>query len=244
MGRASVKIRYSSAGLSTLRIFYALRAFLPKKSYNKIWNFVNDLPSDCEYKHRERLAGGETVRHDTENLLIWRINHWNDRKAANDLVEKYYREIYAFTYRQTLEKQLAMDLTQEIFISALQSLGGYEAEKGSFRTWLYRIASRRVADYFRSRCYRFGKLTQPMDDGLPPRDDLIFDRLEEKESARLVLEQIGTFDGVTQQILRLRLFSEQTFPQIAQTVCLPEGTAKSRYYAAVRKIRGELEGLV
>lgn len=182
------------------------------------------------------------MRPNTDAFLVWRISRWNDRGAANDLVEKHYREMYAFTYRQTLEKQLAMDLTQEIFISVLQSVDGFNPKKGSFRTWMYRIASRRVADYYRSRCYRMGRLMQPIDDELPPRDDTLAARLEDRETAHMVLEQIGTFDEVTQQILRLRLFAEQTFPQIAQAVRLPEGTVKSRYYAAVEKIRGELEG--
>ena len=181
------------------------------------------------------------MRPNSDSFLVWRISRWNDRKAANDLVEKYYREIYAFTYRQTLEKQLALDLTQEIFISVLQSAGGFEPKKGSFRTWLYRIASRRLADYYRSRFYRMGKLMQPLDDELLPNDDSLVSKLENRDSARMVLEQIGTFDDVTQQILRLRLFAEQTFPQIAQAVRLPEGTVKGRYYTAVEKIRGELE---
>ena len=182
------------------------------------------------------------VRPETDNFLVWRISRWNDRKAANNLVEKYYREIYAFTYRQTVEKQLAMDLTQEIFISVLRSLESFDPKKASFRTWLYRIASRRVADYYRSRAYRMGKLMQPIDNELPQEDDMLAARLEDRESARMVLEQIGTFNEVTQQILRLRLFAEQTFPQIAQTVQLPEGTVKSRYHAAVGKIRRKLEG--
>lgn len=182
------------------------------------------------------------VRTDTDAFLVWRITRWNDRKAANNLVERYYDEIYVFAYRQTLEKQLAMDLTQEIFISVLRSVGNYRPKMASFRTWLYRIASRRVSDYFRSRCCRFGKLMQPLDEEILSCDKPIYSRLEEKESARMVLERIGTFDGVTHQILRLRLFAEQPFGQIAQAVDLPEGTVKSRYYAAVRKIRGELEG--
>lgn len=182
------------------------------------------------------------MRPETDNFLVWRISRWNDRKAANDLVEKYYREIYAFTYRQTMEKQLAMDLTQEIFISMLRSVGGFDPKKGSFRTWLYRVSSRRIADYYRSRFYRMGRLMQPIDSEPPPDDGMLAARLEDRESARAVLTQIGTFDGVTQQILRLRLFAEQTFPQIAKAVQMPEGTVKSRYHAAVRKIRRELEG--
>ena len=34
-------------------------------------------------------------------------------------VMKYYREIYAFVYKQTTDVELSMDLTQNIFISVL-----------------------------------------------------------------------------------------------------------------------------
>lgn len=174
--------------------------------------------------------------------LLLRIRLWNDRKAADQLVEKYYREIYAYAYRQTLEKQLAMDLTQEIFISVLQSTGHYDAKKASFRTWLYRIASRRIADYFRSRCYRSQKMTDALDEeNLLPQECSFESRLEQKETAALVLREIETFDGTTQQILRLKLFSEANFPQIAQIVFMPESTVKSRYYTAVKKIQKRLE---
>lgn len=56
----------------------------------------------------------------TDNQLIRRIKKKQDKKAADELIRRYYREIYAFTYRQTGERELALDLTQEIFITVLQ----------------------------------------------------------------------------------------------------------------------------
>lgn len=41
---------------------------------------------------------------DAETRLIWRIRHRNDQKAAYELVEKHYQEIYTYAYRQTLDK--------------------------------------------------------------------------------------------------------------------------------------------
>lgn len=55
----------------------------------------------------------------TDNQLIRRIKKKQDKKAADELIRRYYREIYAFTYRQTGERELALDLTQEIFITVL-----------------------------------------------------------------------------------------------------------------------------
>ena len=75
----------------------------------------------------------------TDNQLIRRIKKKQDKKAADELIRRYYREIYAFTYRQTGERELALDLTQEIFITVLQGIYAFDEKKAGFRTWAYRL---------------------------------------------------------------------------------------------------------
>lgn len=48
--------------------------------------------------------------------LSKRIQRHNDRKAADELFERYYHEIYVYTFRQCGERELTMDLTY-IYIS-------------------------------------------------------------------------------------------------------------------------------
>lgn len=54
-------------------------------------------------------------------------------------------------YRQTGNKEDSLDLTQEIFISVLRSIKTYRADKASFRTWLYRIATNKIIDQRRKQ---------------------------------------------------------------------------------------------
>ena len=82
----------------------------------------------------------------TDNQLIRRIKKKQDKKAADELIRRYYREIYAFTYRQTGERELALDLTQEIFITVLQGIYALDEKKAGFLTWAYRVAANRVTD--------------------------------------------------------------------------------------------------
>ena len=88
---------------------------------------------------------------------IKKIKRNASESAANELVSKYYKEMYAFIYKQTLDAELSLDLTQEIFISALQSITNYDSKKASFRTWLYKLASNRLVDYYRSKSYRYAQ---------------------------------------------------------------------------------------
>lgn len=44
-----------------------------------------------------------------------------------------------------------------------------------------------------------------------------------------------------QSILRLRFYGEKSFREIAEILSLPEGTVRTRYYAAVRTLRKEAD---
>ena len=60
-----------------------------------------------------------------EEKLIRKILRRGDRKAAGELVERYYDDIFYFVARQTGEsRETVLDVTQDIFVSMLSSLSG------------------------------------------------------------------------------------------------------------------------
>ena len=60
---------------------------------------------------------------DKEKKWISDVKTGDARESAGKLIEKYYKEIYAFVYRQCGNKDDAMDLTQDTFTSFLTSTG-------------------------------------------------------------------------------------------------------------------------
>jgi RNA polymerase sigma-70 factor (ECF subfamily) len=63
-----------------------------------------------------------------------------DPRAAEELVERTYRRIYALLHRLTGgDAELAADLTQETYRKAWSALGGFDG-RAQFSTWLHRIA--------------------------------------------------------------------------------------------------------
>ena len=101
---------------------------------------------------------------DRERYWIREIQKRRSPEAGNQLIKKYYREIYGYVYKQCFNRELAMDLTQEIFLSLLKSIEDYDASRSSFRTWLYRIATNRIVDYYRSRYYRYTQIKEPLEE--------------------------------------------------------------------------------
>lgn len=171
-----------------------------------------------------------------EQLLLRRIKHRQDKKAADMLIRKYYDEIYAYVYRQFGEKQKAMDITQDIFLSMLQTVWNYDSKKAKFRTWLYSIATHKVVDFYRRSEYR--KELQSIDVALPIAMEFDLEgEVTNKELVEQIFEYLRTQDTCLEKIFRLKFYSEYTFSQIGQVLGIPESTVKTKYYMAIKKIK-------
>ncbi|MDO3413313.1 RNA polymerase sigma factor [Saccharibacillus sp. CPCC 101409] len=175
-----------------------------------------------------------------ELRLIKQIRRNGDRAAADRLVRHYYDDMYRFVRRQVSSDDIALDLTQEIFISMLRSIGHYDARGGaSFRTWLHRIAANKLIDWYRSRAYRNGAATITLDE-TEPVDESDFTRLlESGELVEQVFAFVGEMPPDTQKIFRLHLFGGYTFREIAGITDLAEGSVKSRYYRLIQRLGKE-----
>lgn len=172
-----------------------------------------------------------------ENKLIKQIKIKGSRKDANELISKYYKEIYTYVYKQTVDKEMSMDLTQEIFINMLKSINTYDEKKASFRTWLYKISTYKIIDYYRSKHYKYMKISINIDDVNICDDGDIFICMEYKEDIQKIIKTVDKFDELLQQIFRLKIFAEYTFLEISKILELPESTVKTKYYSLIRKIK-------
>jgi len=182
--------------------------------------------------------------------LVRRVKKKNDRRAAEQLIEMYYREIYAYVYKQLGNKENTMDITQEIFISMLQSIWSYDHEKASFRTWLYRIATHRIADYFRASRFRkeFSEvsleyLKWQSTESWDKAGNIDIERdIASRQEAEEILKILREKDILLEEIFRLRFFGEYTFEEIAESLEMPISTVKTKYYGAIRQMRRDMKG--
>jgi len=175
-----------------------------------------------------------------EQRLIKKIQK-GDRASADALVRLYYDEIFGFIRKQTASEDVALDLTQEIFISLLKSINRYDPKKGAgFRTWLYKIATDKTIDYFRSHAARSVE-TLSLDDVEPIDETDFTKRIEDEDFTMRVCAYVGKFPADTQKIFRLYIFGGYTFAEIAEGLHMAEGSVKSKYYRLLNKLRGEFD---
>ncbi|NDV61421.1 sigma-70 family RNA polymerase sigma factor [Puniceicoccales bacterium CK1056] len=68
----------------------------------------------------------------------------------SSLARQFYEPVYRFILRQAPTAEDAADLTQETFIRAQKNFGRFDPER-EFAPWLFTIARRTVADFYRQR---------------------------------------------------------------------------------------------
>lgn len=71
-----------------------------------------------------------------------------DREAFSKIVDLYYKEIFGYIYKRTLDKEISKDLTQETFLKALKYLSSYKG-KAPLTAWLLKIATNAINEHYR-----------------------------------------------------------------------------------------------
>ena len=176
-----------------------------------------------------------------ENRTIRAVQRKADRAAADFLVRQYYDEILGFMRKQTRHPEDALDLTQETFISMLRTIKTYDPKRGAgFRTWLYRVAAHKAADFFRARAVRITD-SVPLTEAEPAAEVDLIARLADKELCGRILNVVDAMPVETQAVFRLRVFGDCTFPQIAATLHMKENSVKSKYHRLLTLLRKEFE---
>ena len=172
--------------------------------------------------------------------LIKLVQKRADKAAADNLIRKYYDEIFRYAYRQTADKHAALDLAQGIFVAMLKAIAKYDPKKAGFRTWLYRIATNKIIDHHRSRSVIQNKILNLDDVEIPDESDFTR-QMENSDLAFKIQAYAGTFEADAQRIFRLKVFGEYTFTEIAKMVEMPEPTVKTKFYRILKSIRKEFQ---
>ena len=93
----------------------------------------------------------------TRSSLLSRVRHLSDVESWRVFHAQYERLVFQVCLKAGLKKEDAEDVAQEALAAVAAQMPEFRLDraKGSFRGWLYRITSNKVADFLR-RKYREG----------------------------------------------------------------------------------------
>ena len=173
-----------------------------------------------------------------------------DEDSFRILVERHSPRIFNIIYRTTKDRNLAEDLSQEVFLRMYRFLGGFKKES-RFSTWLYRLTVNVCFNAQRKRKEepKVVILSQQVGDvgsnpGTRELEDESFSpqkTLEKEELARKIKSAIDSLPEVLKMTFILREFEDLPYKELAKVLRCSQGTIKSRLCRAREALRQKLE---
>lgn len=166
-----------------------------------------------------------------------------DIGALEALYDRYGSLVFSVGLRVLLDRQLAEDVTQEVFLRLWRRPWAYNPERGRFVSWLMSVTRNRAIDERRRLTRRAVEDSQ--DDGLPELPDVghFMDPLaeavlaDERRAVRAALEQLPV---AQRQVLELAYFAGLSQTEIAARTGDALGTVKTRVRLGMQKLRALL----
>ncbi len=170
-----------------------------------------------------------------ESLIAKALN--GDQGAWQQLVNRHQAALFYFGLRLLGSHEDANDLLQDVLMVLCRNLGQYRGDS-SFKSWLFGIANYRAMDMLRRRKYSEddAALSELADD-----TDSLPEQLSRHRQQRQIQQQLRRLPPEQRLVLELKFYQQFTFDEIASQLALSSNTVKSRFYAALDKMRLQLE---
>jgi RNA polymerase sigma-70 factor, ECF subfamily len=171
-----------------------------------------------------------------EKELVQRAKH--DASAFAELYERHFLRIYRFVYARVRDQTVAEDLTSEVFIKALASIGRYRERGWPFSAWLHQIAANAVIDRFRT--------TRPVEDidrqfGLTDGSS-VEDDAGRRDDVRRIGSLVKALPSQQRTAIVLKFQEDLAIEDIAAIMGKSRGAVKLLIHRAVSSIRQEMHG--
>jgi RNA polymerase sigma-70 factor, ECF subfamily len=183
-----------------------------------------------------------------EKELIKRAK--KDPEAFGEIFEEYYEPIFGYVLKRTGNVHVSQDIVSETFFKALDRLWQFRWRNISISSWLYRIATNELSQYFRKNKkirYSIESLLEKgsMDfQGEINLEEEIMDQEKELEMAQEWKIAKGIIDSLPekyQDVLFLRYFEDKKIFEIAEILRKKQGTIKSLLSRGLKMIRSKMQ---
>lgn len=163
-----------------------------------------------------------------------------DVEAVGELFDRHHEPIFRFAWSRVGDRQVAEDLTGEVFTRMVRSLPDYRLEGVPFRAWLYRIARNLITDHHRKHSQytsvpicQVESVLHPFNGGHHNPDTMI----EEKLTIERVYRALEAIDTAQRDVVVLRFLVGLSLEEVAAAVDKTTAAAKSLQHRGLKSLR-------
>jgi RNA polymerase sigma-70 factor (ECF subfamily) len=167
-----------------------------------------------------------------------------EEQALEILINRYRHKLYGYILSRVKQPYLAEDIFQDTFVKIIRTIkqGNYN-EEGKFGSWLMRIAHNLIIDHFRKQ--KRSQLSYDtenfsffdiLSDNLLAETEII--RKQTVEKVQKLIEQLPEEQ---KSVLKMRIYDEIPFKEIAEIQNISINTALGRMRYAIINLRKMIE---
>jgi RNA polymerase sigma-70 factor (ECF subfamily) len=158
-------------------------------------------------------------------------------QAFGRIFDEYSGPIYRFIASRVNHPSDAEDLTQLVFVKALEALPRYEARGIPFGGWLFRLARNAIIDQIRTRRDHLSLVavtTRESDETGPEAMADLHDDLDR------VAEALAELTDDQREVIELRFFAGLSVAETAEAMGRHDGTIRGLQFRAIAALRRSL----
>jgi RNA polymerase sigma-70 factor (ECF subfamily) len=160
-----------------------------------------------------------------------------DAWAFGQLFDHFHLPVYRYVASRVRHPSDAEDLTQLVFVKALEALPRYQSRGIPFGGWLFRLARNAVIDHIRTS-HEHADLAQSVEragaDAGPDELAVIRQEIEAVRSA------LATLTDDQRDAIALRFFAGLSAREAAEAMGKQEGTIRGLQFRAIAALRRQL----
>jgi RNA polymerase sigma-70 factor (ECF subfamily) len=158
--------------------------------------------------------------------------------AFGRLFDEFHEPVYRFIASRVNRPSDAEDLTQLVFVKALEALPRYEQRGIPFGGWLFRLARNTIIDHARTR-HDHAELDATADraaDEAGPDEQVLL-----RQDLDAVVRALAALTPDQREAIELRFFAGLSAREAAEAMGRQEGTIRGLQFRAIAAMRRSLD---
>ncbi len=136
-----------------------------------------------------------------------------DLASFDKIYAYYFPRIFAYSINRLGNRELAEDITSQVFVAAVEGIKSFDPKKGyKFGTWLYKVAHNKIVDHYRKK--KTGLFGLFGDE--PAYEDNYDEELDLPQKQKEILFVLTKIKPRYQQVISLKFYSELSNEEIAE----------------------------
>jgi RNA polymerase sigma-70 factor (ECF subfamily) len=169
----------------------------------------------------------------TDEMIMEAVKNGNLHQATL-LFERYNKRIYNFLARMTMDRSLAEDLTQNVFLRIIKYRNSYR-EGAKFQSWIYQVARNVFSDHYQAHKNKFSDFVdvEKISDYMADKESN--DVQDEKEA--LLHKSMAKLTEDQRELLVLTRFQQMKYEEVAAIMDTTVANIKVKVHRAIIKLR-------